>query len=71
MKAGLPKMIVAAGRLFDHQTREKWLDDVGAGYPPFFRSAKGDELIPAIETSPKLLKLVRIKTLLPLEMDQA
>jgi hypothetical protein len=57
--------------LFDHEIREERLGDFGAGRAFFFRTLEGDELIPALEALPKLLKLVRIKTLLPLKMDQA
>lgn len=57
--------------LFNHEIREERRDDLGAGCAFLFGITEDDELIFAFETSPKLLKLVRIKALLPLEMDQA
>ncbi|OJV00613.1 hypothetical protein [Nitrobacter sp.] len=57
--------------LFDHEIREEWFDDVVARCAFFFKSVHSDELIPAFEALPKLLNLMRVKTFLPLKIDQA
>jgi hypothetical protein len=69
--AGVSLAVNIAQRLFNHKTRNKWFHDLGIGHALLVRGVQSDKLVFAFEAPPKLLILVRIKTFLPLKIDQA